>query len=316
MAKAYSIDLRKRVASYVKSGHSCNAAAAHFDVSVAFVVKLMQVLRKTGRIEPGVLGGRRHSKLEPHRSLLLSAIAEKQDITMIEIANDLAAKGTCVAPASISRWFIRNGYSFKKTLRASEQGRSDVTLARQVWKTGRQPIMGRHLHKLVFIDETSTNTKMVRLRGRCLRGQRLKATAPFGCWKTQTFIAGLRCYGLTAPWVIDAPMNRRIFETYVESQLAPTLSKGDVVIMDNLSSHKSAKAEHIIAERGAWILFLPPYSPDLNPIEMAFSKLKSHLRSLAVRTIDQLWKAIGDICKLFSSTERRNYFKAAGYECT
>jgi len=134
--------------------------------------------------------------------------------------------------------------------------------------------------------------------------------------KTQTFIAGLRCYGLTAPWVIDAPMNQQIFETYVESQLAPTLSKGDVVIMDNLSSHKSAKAEHIIAERGAWILFLPPYSPDLNPIEMAFSKLKSHLRSRAVRTIDQLWKVIGDICKLFSPTECRNYFKAAGYECT
>jgi len=114
MAKAYSIDLRKRVASYVKRGHSCNAAAAHFDVSVAFVVKLMQVLRKTGRIEPGVLGGRRHSKLEPHRSFLLSAIAEQHDVTMTEIANDLAAKGTYVAPASISRWFIRNGYSFKK----------------------------------------------------------------------------------------------------------------------------------------------------------------------------------------------------------
>ena len=111
-------------------------------------------------------------------------------------------------------------------------------------------------------------------------------------------------------------MNSRIFETYVESQLAPTLSKGDVVIMNNLSSHKSAKAEQIIAERGAWVLFLPPYSPDLNPIEMAFAKLKSHLRSRAVRTIDQLWKAIGDICKLFSPTEYRNYFKAAGYECT
>lgn len=174
--------------------------------------------------------------------------------------------------------------------------------------------MGRKAHKLVFIDETSTNTKMTRLHGRCRKGERLKAKAPFGHWKTQTFVAGLRCWGLTAPWVIDAPMNRRIFEVYVETQLAPTLSRGDVVIMDNLSSHKSPKVEQIIKQKGAWILFLPPYSPDLNPIEMAFSKLKTLLRKRAVRTIEQLWKAIGDICCLFSVSECKNYFKAAGYK--
>jgi transposase len=171
-------------------------------------------------------------------------------------------------------------------------------------------------HRLVFIDETGTNTKMTRLRGRCLKGQRLKAKAPFGHWKTQTFIAGLRCYGLTAPFVVDRPMNRRIFETYVETQLAPTLEKGDVVILDNLPAHKSPAAEKAIRARGAWILFLPPYSPDLNPIEMAFSKLKAHLRKRAIRTIDALWKAIGDICNLFPPSECRNYFKAAGYEPT
>jgi len=171
-------------------------------------------------------------------------------------------------------------------------------------------------HRLVFIDETGTNTKMTRLRGRCPKGQRLKAKAPFGHWKTQTFIAGLRCYGLTAPWVIDAPMNRHIFETYIQTQLAPSLSKGDVVIMDNLSSHKSPAAEKAIKAKGAWILFLPAYSPDLNPIEMAFAKLKSLLRAKNVRTIDDLWKAIGDICDLFSTTECRNYFKAAGYGFT
>jgi len=113
-AKAYSIDLRKRVADYVTNGHSCNAAAAHFDVSVAFVVKLMRVLGDTGKLEPGVTGGRRHSKLEPHRRFLVSVIAHQQDITMNELANKLATKGTPVAPASLSRWFIRNGYSFKK----------------------------------------------------------------------------------------------------------------------------------------------------------------------------------------------------------
>jgi transposase len=168
-------------------------------------------------------------------------------------------------------------------------------------------------HRLVFIDETGTTTKMTRLRGRCLKGQRLFSKAPFGHWKTQTFIAGLRCHGLTAPFVVDAPMNREIFDTYVATQLAPTLAKGDVVIMDNLPAHKSSKAEKAIRAMGAWILFLPPYSPDLNPIEMAFAKLKALLRARAIRTIDGLWQAIGEICDLFSPTECQNYFAAAGY---
>ena len=171
-------------------------------------------------------------------------------------------------------------------------------------------------HRLVFIDETGTTTKMTRLRGRCPRGQRLKAQAPFGHWLTQTFIAGLRCEGLTAPFVVNEPMNRTIFDVYVETQLAPTLKPGDVVILDNLPAHKSPKAEQAIKARGAWMLFLPPYSPDLNPIEMAFAKLKANLRARAARTIDDLWKAIGDICGLFSPDECQNYFDAAGYGFT
>ncbi len=173
--------------------------------------------------------------------------------------------------------------------------------------------MAREAHRLVFIDETSVNTKMTRERGRSLCGERLRATAPFGHWKTQTFIAGLRHDGLTAPWILDGAMSRRAFETYVETQLAPTLSKGDVVIMDNLSSHKSPAAENAVREKGAWILFLPPYSPDLNPIEMAFSKLKAHLKTYGVRSIDKLWQAIGDICRLYPPEECKNYFNAAGY---
>jgi transposase len=198
-------------------------------------------------------------------------------------------------------------------LRASEQDRSDIREARREWKEARQPRMGRDQHRLVFIDETGTTTKMTRLRGRCRKGERLHAKAPFGHWKTQTFIAALRSTGLTAPFVVDAPMNRLIFDTYVETQLAPTLNKGDVVILDNLAAHKSPAAEKAIRDRGAWMLFLPPYSPDLNPIEMAFAKLKAHLRARAVRTIDELWKAIGHICKLFDPQECQNYFQAAGY---
>ena len=177
-------------------------------------------------------------------------------------------------------------------------------------------------HRLVFLDETGTTTKMTRLRkrralrGRRLRGKRRRSKAPFGHWKTQTFIAGLRCDALTAPFVIDAPMDRRLFETHVETQLVPTLEKGDIVITDNLPAHKSPLVQKAILDRGAQVLFLPPYSPDLNPIEMAFSKLKPHLRARAVRTIDELWKAIGQICDLFQPEECKNYFTAAGYGFT
>jgi transposase len=191
-----------------------------------------------------------------------------------------------------------------------------VAEARDEWIAKRQPRMRREAHRLVFVDETGTNTKMTRLRGRCLKGRRLKAKVPFGHWKIQTFIAALRQGGLTAPFVVDQPMNRRIFDTWVETQLAPTLSKGDVVILDNLPAHKSQAAEQAIRARGAWLLFLPPYSPDLNPIEMAFSKLKAHLRAKAARTIDDLWRAIGDICILYDPTECANFFKAAGYDHT
>lgn len=173
--------------------------------------------------------------------------------------------------------------------------------------------MREQAHRLVFIDETATTTKMTRLRGRALHGQRLQGRAPFGHWKTQTFIAGLRCDGLTAPWIIDRPMTKEIFEIYVETQLAPTLDPGDVVILDNLPSHKSEKAKAILKQRGAWFLFLPPYSPDLNPIEMAFSKLKAHLRRIGARTIDDLWRAVGSICDLYTPDECQNYFNAAGY---
>lgn len=196
---------------------------------------------------------------------------------------------------------------------ASECERADVAERRRVWIEKRQPRMRRQPGRLVFIDETSITTKMTRLRGRARRGQRLKSKAPYGRWGTQTLIAGLRHEGLSAPWVISGAMDRAAFNVYVETQLAPTLRPGDVVILDNLSVHKSAKAEAAIRAQGAWMLFLPQYSPDLNPIEMAFSKLKAHLRKAAARTFDDLFKALRDICDLFHPNECFNYFKAAGY---
>lgn len=196
---------------------------------------------------------------------------------------------------------------------ASEQARADVRERRRGWIEQRRPRMRASPARLVFLDETAVTTKMTRLRGRSPRGHRLAADAPFGRWQTQTFIAGLRCGGLIAPWVLAGPMNQVTFDVYVETQLAPTLSPGDVVVLDNVGFHKSARAAQALKARGSWFLFLPPYSPDLNPIEMAFSKLKAHLRKASARTFHALWAALGDICALFQPEECWNFFKAAGY---
>ena len=157
----------------------------------------------------------------------------------------------------------------KKDLRAAEQARPDVAEKRRVWQRHRQPFMSNHLERLVFLDETWLKTNMVKTTGWAPVGERLIDHAPFGHWNTQTFIAALRHNRLDAPWVIPGAINGALFCTYVETQLAPTLTPGDVVILDNLSSHKSPRAAQALREVGAWFLFLPPYSPDLNPIEMA-----------------------------------------------
>jgi len=166
---------------------------------------------------------------------------------------------------------------------------------------------------LVFIDETGTSTNMARLRGRCRRGERLIDKVPHGHWKITTFVAGLRHDGITAPFVIDKPMNGPIFRAYLEQCLVPTLKCGDTVVMDNLSSHKSEEVREIIEAAGAKLLYLPPYSPDFNPIEQAFAKLKAHLRAAAERSIPALWGRIGFILDAFPPDECQNFFTHAGY---
>ena len=167
--------------------------------------------------------------------------------------------------------------------------------------------------RLVFLDETATSTNMVRLRGRCPRGQRLIAHVPHGHWKTITFVAGLRRRAVVAPLVLDGPMNATIFVTYLKECLAPKLKRGDVVIMDNLPVHRVAAVREVIEEAGAKLRYLPKYSPDLNPIEQAFSKLKAHLRKAAERTIPRLSRRIATLVAAFSRQECTNYFRYAGY---
>ena len=183
--------------------------------------------------------------------------------------------------------------------------------AREVWFEGQLDLDPR---RLVFIDETGASTKMARLRGRAPRGERCRASVPHGHWKTTTFTAGLRLGGMVAPMVLDGAMNGDAFRAYVEQVLVPELNKGDVVIMDNLPAHKVSGIRTMIEDAGARLLYLPPYSPDFNPIEMAFSKFKAMLRKASARTIDELWDVIAECIEKFPANECRNYFAASGYD--
>jgi transposase len=182
---------------------------------------------------------------------------------------------------------------------------------RQTWFEG-QPEL--EPERLVFIDETGVDTKMARRFGRSPRGQRCRAPVPHGHWKTTTFTAGLRLSGMTAPFILEGPMDGEGFLAYVEQVLAPTLRPGDVVIIDNLPAHRVTGAKAAIEAKGANLLFLPPYSPDFNPIEQAFSKFKAYLRKIAARTVDDLWAAIADAVHTFTAAECQNYFAACGYD--
>jgi transposase len=192
-----------------------------------------------------------------------------------------------------------------------EQDRQDILRRRRVWFDGQLELDPA---KLVFIDETGLSTKMARLRGRALCGERCRAGVPHGHWKTTTFTGALRLTGMTAPFVYDGAMNGTVFLAYVSQVLVPTLSSGDIVIMDNLPAHKAAGVRKAIEHAGATLVFLPPYSPDFNPIENAFAKLKALLRAKAKRTITALWDAVAELLNQFTPAECANYFAATGYD--
>lgn len=313
MARAYSLDLRERVVSAVAAGESCRAAAATFKVSVASVVKWSQRFRATGSAAAHKVGGRRPYALQGEREWLMARLAEKPDITLRGLGAELAARGIKVSHFAVWHFFEHEGISFKKSLHASEQERSDVTRRRAQWKK----YQGRlDPSRLVFIDETWAKTNMTRSHGRAPIGQRLVAKVPHGRWRTLTFLAALRSDRIDAPCVIDGPINGESFLAYVEQVLVPALKPGDIVIIDNLGSHKGKAVRRAIRAAGAKLFFLPPYSPDLNPIEQVFAKLKTLLRKAAERSVETTWRRIGSLLDRFSPQECSNYLVNAGYAAT
>jgi transposase len=199
----------------------------------------------------------------------------------------------------------------KKSAHAAEQQRPDVLKRRVDWFEGQSDLDPT---KLVFIDETGASTNLARKAGRCQRGRRLRAAVPHGHYKTVTLVAGLSLCGLVGSKVFDRPINAALFEEWVETNLVPTLSKGDIVVMDNLPAHKGPRVEKLIKAAGAELRYLPPYSPDMNPIEKAFSKLKAYLRKIAERTVAGLMHALETCAVIFMPVECANYFVACGYD--
>ena|SRR6516165_1860274 len=309
MAKAYSADMRQRVIERVESGASRREAAEHYEVSPSTAVIWVKCFRESGRCAAKPRGGST-SPLEKHADFLLALIEVEPDLTLDEVVCAMREHKIPGSRTAVWRFFQRHKITFKKTVRAAEQQRADIAQARRRWMR-EQGLFDPA--RLVFIDETSANTKMARLHGRCVRGERLVDFVPQGHWKTITFVAALRHNGMTAPCTIDGAMTGKRFLAYVERRLAPTLKRNDIVMIDNLPAHKAAGVREVIEARGASLRYLPKYSPDLNPIEMPFSQMKAHLRKACERTVPRLRRRMGSYARNLTAREAANYFRHAGY---
>jgi transposase len=293
-----------------EAGETHREIAAALRISPSCVSKWTKRKSQTGSLSPAQVGGYKPRTLSGECAQWLSARLASGPFTLRGLAAELAERGIKTHPRAVWVFVHAQGLSYKKTLLPEEQARPDVARKRVRWRAYQSRIAPS---RLVFIDETWVKTNMAPLRGWGPRGRRLKAYAPYGHWKTLTFIAALRHDRIDAPWVIDGPINGEIFRLYVEKVLTPTLSPGDVVVLDNLGSHKGRAARAAVRARGAHLLFLPPYSPDLNPIEQLFAKLKHLTRKAQPRDVEATWRKVGQLLDLFSPQECANYLANSGY---
>jgi len=310
MGKPYSEDLRRGILQAIETGHTYEEAADLCGVSVSSVSRFLTRWRNTGSVRPEKFGGYKRYALEPYRRRIVRWVGAQPDITLSELQARLAEEKVVVSQTAIFRFLRHLEFTFKKSLRAAEQDRPDVAAARKAWFKMQARLDPK---RLVFIDETSASTNMTRRYGRGTRGERLVCKVPHGHWKTSTFVAALRYNRVTAPLLLDGAMNGESFLAYVEQILAPTLRRGDIVIMDNVSVHKVVGVREAIEACDAILLYLPPYSPDVGPIEQFFSKLKAILRKAAARSVKSLWDTIGSCLIDFPPAECAAYLTNAGY---
>jgi transposase len=315
MGRALSQDLRDRVIEATGTGTSVRKAAARFDVGVSTAIKWVRRLRDTGERSARRQGRRPGSKLDAHGDFVRAVIDAVPDTTIGELQRRLVEeRGVSASTGTIWTFLDRCDLTVKKkSAYATEQDRPDVVEEREDWFEGQLDL---DPEQLVFVDESFATTNMARRYGRAPRGVRLRAPIPHGNRKKTTLVAGLRLSGVTATQLLDGSINGERFLAYVKEVLVPTLAPGDLVVIDNLSSHKSHPVREAIEAAGARLLFLPRYSPDFNPIEKAFSKLKALLRKAAERTVSGLREAILRILASIIPNECANFFAQAGYEPT
>jgi transposase len=308
--RAYSQDLRSRVLAASDRGLSARQIASMFDVSISYAIKVRQRRDRTGEVralKPRQVQVRRLAGFE---DVLREQVARKIDATLLELCAWIGREhGVQIGRTALWRELRRLGLTLKKS-RSGRRSRTGRTLPPPAWR-GNQSNLSRQ--RLIFIDETWCSTNMARRYGRSPRGTKAVAAVPHGHWKISTFVAGLCADGIMAPFVFDCAMNGNIFRQYVRDMLAPLLRPGDVVVADNLAAHKVAGVREFIEARGATLLYLPAYSPDLNPIELVFAKLKHLLRSSATRTVAALWDSLGDCLLRFTPAECSRYIRHAGY---
>lgn len=311
MSKALSVDLRERVVAAIAAGASCRAAATRFGVSASSAIRWRALSREAGSVTPGPLGGdRRSSHIEAHAALILALVERKSDIALKEIQAELARAGVAAGITTIWRFFQRRQITRKKRQRMLRS-----RIVRTSWNGAGT---GSRASPISILTAWCSSMKPGRRRR--WRAPMVEHVVANGCGpqsrtgKTTTFIAGLRNSGMVAPMVLDGPINGAAFQAYVDQVLLPELAPGDIVIMDNLGSHKGAGVRPAIEAAGASLLYLPPYSPEFNPIENAFAKLKASLRKTAARNVEDLWSTIGQIIDTFTPTKCANYFAAAGYD--
>ncbi|WP_422865665.1 IS630 family transposase, partial [Endosaccharibacter trunci] len=290
---------------------SRRAVARLLSLGESTVIRWTQRQVTTGSCAAKPRGGARRVALLHERDWILARMAAAPDLTVRALRAELAARGTVVCVDAVWRFLSREHLTFKKnTAHATERLRADVQRKRERWIRHQRRIDPA---RLVFVDETWAKTNMTRTHGRAPRGQRLVGRVPHARWTTMTFLAALRTDRIDAPCVIDGPINAVTFRAWVEQFLVPTLQPGNVVVLDNLGSHKGSAVRRAIRAAGAHLLFLPPYSPDLNPIEMLFAKLKTLLRKADERSIAAVWHRIGSLLDQFSPQECSNYLRHAGY---
>jgi transposase len=303
----YSMDLRERVARAWDVTGDAEDVATTFGVSRAWVHRLIQRRRETGSIAPRKQTKFRARVLAGQEAQLAALIAARPDATLAELRDALP---TTAALSTLWLEIDRLGLTVKKTVHAEEQRRPDVAAARRRW-ADTMPL--HDASGYVFVDESGITTDLLRRYARSPRGTRASDHTPCSHWQTHTVVAGLRPTALTAVAVFDGPMDNATFRAYVEQVLVPTLRRGDVVVLDNLAAHKQLEVRVAIEQAGALLRFLPPYSPDFNPIEQAFAKLKAFVRAVRPRSFDQVCALMAAALALYLPDECEHYVRHCGY---